>query len=104
MLCHANEIFLQVIEGSREEVSGLLGRLYADPRHKGLQLLSFEEITQRRFGNWTMGKVNMSAINAALLLKYSEKAELNPFACTGPATLHLLLEIAEVGAIAHRST
>jgi hypothetical protein len=37
-------------------------------------------------------------------LKYSEKAELNPFSNRGGATLSLLLEIAEAGGIVQRQT
>ena len=102
MLCFANGTFVQALEGGRTEVSQLLGRIFADKRHKELQLLMFEEIVQRSFGSWTMGQVNIGAVNPALLLKFSERAELNPFTVAGGATLSLLLEIAETGAIAHR--
>jgi hypothetical protein len=104
MLCLANGVFAQVIEGGRADVSALMARIFADRRHSGVQILLFEEITQRRFGSWTMGQVNIGAVNPALLLKYSEKAELDPFACSGTTTMSLLLEISESGAIAHRST
>ncbi len=102
MLCHANGIFVQVLEGGRGEVSGLMARIFADPRHKDVQILLFEEIAQRRFGSWTMAQANIASANPGLLLKYFEKAELDPFACTGAATLALLFEIAETGAIGHR--
>ncbi|MGE0700175.1 MAG: BLUF domain-containing protein [Hyphomicrobiaceae bacterium] len=102
MLCFTNGVFAQVIEGGRAEVSALLGRIFADRRHTDLQILLFEEIAQRRFGNWTMGQVNINAVNPGLLLKYSEKAELDPFICSGASTMSLLLEIADAGAIAHR--
>jgi Sensors of blue-light using FAD len=104
MLCFANGIFVQVIEGGRADVSRLLGTIFRDDRHTGLEVLSFEEIPERRFGNWTMGQVNMTSVNPALLLKYSEKAELNPFSNRGGATLSLLLEIAEAGGIVQRQT
>jgi len=103
MLCYANDIFVQIIEGGRAEVGQLLTNLFKDPRHAGLQILSFEEIAERSFGHWTMGQVKISNINPALLLKYSERAELNPFACSGAQMLALLCEIAASGAIANRS-
>ena len=103
MLCYANDIFVQAIEGGRADVSALMGTIMKDARHTGIQLLSFEEIAERRFGHWTMGQVKVSNINPVLLLKYSEKAELNPFACTGAATLALLMEIAASGGIANRT-
>lgn len=102
LLCYSNGIFVQVLEGGREPVSALIGTLYTDNRHNGLQLLIFEEIAERHFGNWTMGKVNIDAVNGAALLKYSETAELNPFNAPGRATLALLIELASTGSIANR--
>ena len=102
MLCFSGGIFLQVIEGGRAEVSRLLATLYRDERHSDIELLAFEDITERQFSNWTMGQVNIASVNQALLLKYSDKAELNPFGGTGRAAYQLLLEMAESGAIAQR--
>ncbi len=103
MLCYSNGVFVQVIEGGRTEVSRLMCAIIRDERNIDVEVLSFEEITERRFGNWNMGQVNIAAINPAVLLKYSEKPELNPFACNAHVTMALLGEIAESGTIAHRS-
>ena len=73
-----------------------------DDRHQQVRLLTFDEISERRFGNWTMGRVNLATVNPALLLKYSEKAELNPFTCSGRATMALLDELVATGAISSR--
>lgn len=102
LLCFSNGIFVQVLEGGREPVSTLIGTIYSDNRHTALQLLMFEEIGERHFGNWTMGKVNLDTVNSAALLKYSEKAELDPFKAPGRATLALLIELASTGSIANR--
>jgi Sensors of blue-light using FAD len=104
MLCCSNGVFVQVIEGGRAEVSRLMNAIIRDDRNIDVEILSFEEITERRFGNWNMGQINIATINPAVLLKYSEKPELNPFACTAHVTMALLAEIAESGSIAHRST
>jgi Sensors of blue-light using FAD len=103
MLCYANGIFVQAIEGGREEVSSLLSVIVKDERNMGVQILMFEEISERRFGNWTMGQVNMASVNSAMLLKYSTRAELDPFALPGPSTMAMMLEIADAGAIAQRN-
>jgi hypothetical protein len=99
MLCHTNELFVQVIEGGRDEVCEVFNAIVRDDRHVDVRLLIYEEIPERRFGNWTMGRVNIDNINRALLLKYSEKAELNPFGCSGRATMALLEELVATGAI-----
>ena len=103
LLCYSNGTFVQVLEGGRETVSSLLGTLFTDNRHTSLQLLLFEEIAERHFGNWNMGRVNIETMNLAALLKYSEKAELDPFSCSGRATLALLIELASTGSIANRA-
>ena len=102
MLCFSNGVFVQVIEGGRSEVSSLLTQIFADPRNTGIEILLYEEISERRFGNWTMGQVNIATVNPAVLLKYSARASLDPFATPGAATMALLLEIADSGAIAQR--
>ncbi len=103
MLCFSNGVFVQVIEGGRSEVSRLMSAIIRDERNIDVEILLFEEITERRFGNWNMGQINLATINPAVLLKYSEKPELNPFGCNAHATMALLGEIAEQGSIAHRS-
>jgi len=99
ILVYTNDVFVQVIEGGRDDVGELFNSIVRDPRHTQVRLLSFEEIAERRFGNWTMGKVNVDRVNPALLLKYSERAELNPFACSSQATMALLSELVATGAI-----
>jgi len=93
ILCYGGGIFLQAIEGGRMAVSELYGHIQKDPRHKDVMLLDYEEITERRFGGWTMGQVNMSRINTSILLKYAEKPELNPYSVSGKVSLALLEEL-----------
>jgi hypothetical protein len=102
LLCHSNGIFVQVLEGGREPVSRLIGTIFTDNRHRDMQILLLEEIAERQFGNWTMGKINAGSINAAALLKYSEKADLDPFNSPARASLALLSELASSGSIASR--
>jgi hypothetical protein len=99
LLCFADDIFVQVIEGARDQVCELFNTIVRDDRHLDVRLLAFEEISERRFGNWTMGQVNIDNVNPGLLLKYSEKAELNPFTCSAGATMALLDELVATGAI-----
>ncbi|MEQ1517367.1 MAG: BLUF domain-containing protein [Usitatibacteraceae bacterium] len=104
LLCYANEVFVQVLEGGGDEVSTLFNRITQDPRHQGVRLLAFEEIDERRFGNWTMGQVNVDTLNPAVLLKYSERARLDPFSSSGKATMNLLMELVATGAINKRGS
>ena len=62
----------------------------ADPRHREVTLLSYEEIGERRFAQWSMGRVDVERLNPAVLLKYSERAALDPYAVSGKASMALL--------------
>ena len=102
LLCVSSSVFVQVIEGSRDAVCELFNSIVRDERNANVRLLLFEEISKRRFENWTMGQVKIEGVNAALILKYSENAELDPFSCSGHSIMALLEELVESGAIATR--
>ena len=103
ILCYGGGIFLQAIEGGRMAVSELYGHIQKDPRHKEVVLLHYEEISERRFGGWTMGQVNMSKINASILLKYAEKPVLDPYSVSGKVSLALLEELMATASIIGRA-
>ncbi len=103
MLCVSDDIFIQVLEGGRDEVCELFNTIVRDPRHSQVRILVFEEISERRFANWTMGQVNVAKVNPALLLKYSDRATLNPFACSGRATMALLDELVATATMTGRA-
>jgi hypothetical protein len=103
ILCYGGGIFLQAIEGGRMQVSELFGTIQRDQRHRDVALLHYEEIAERRFGGWTMGMVNVSKLNHSLLLKYSEKPELDPYAVSGKVSLALLEDLMAAAAICGRS-
>jgi hypothetical protein len=103
ILCYGGGIFLQAIEGGRGAVSDLYGHIQRDQRHKDVVLLHYEEISERRFSGWTMGQVNMSKINASILLKYAEKPELDPYSVSGKVSLALLEELMATASIMGRA-
>jgi len=102
VLCFSDELFIQVLEGGRDEVCELYNTIARDSRHQQVRILSFEEIRERRFGNWTMGHVNLAKVNPSLLLKYGERAELNPFAGSAHATMALLDELISAALVVGR--
>ena len=103
VLCYGGGIFLQAIEGGRMAISALYGHIQRDPRHKDVVLLNYEEISERRFAGWTMGEVNMTRINASILLKYAEKPELDPYSVSGTVSLALLEELMATASIIGRA-
>lgn len=102
MLCVSGDVFIQVLEGGRDEVCELYNAIVRDPRHANVRLLTYDEIPQRQFGAWTMGQVNLTKVNPSLLLKYFTRAELDPFNASGEATLSLLGELVASASIVGR--
>ncbi|MFN2378339.1 MAG: BLUF domain-containing protein [Candidatus Binatia bacterium] len=102
LLCVLDNLFIQVLEGGRDEVCELYNAIARDDRHEHVRMLAYEEISERRFGGWTMGQVNIAKLNPSLLLKYFKRAELDPFECSGQATMALLTELVATASIVHR--
>lgn len=102
ILCYSDDLFLQVLEGGRDEVCELYNTIVRDDRHANVRVLCFEEIAERRFGNWTMGHVNVATVNPSLLLKYSKLPLLNPFNCSGQASMALLDELMATASVVGR--
>jgi hypothetical protein len=103
VLCYSDQIFLQVLEGGRDAVCETFNAIVRDTRHEHVTLLQFEEISERCFGGWTMGQVNIGKVNSSMLLKYAEKAELNPFAVSGKVSMALLEELIATASVVGRS-
>ena len=103
ILCYGGGIFLQAIEGGRNAISELYGHIQKDTRHKDVVILQYEEITERRFSGWTMGQVNIAKINSSILLKYSEKPELDPYTASGEVSMALLEELMATASIIGRA-
>ncbi|WP_372661093.1 BLUF domain-containing protein [Hydrogenophaga sp.] len=103
VLCYGGGVFLQAIEGGRNAVNQLYNHIVADARHTEVVVLHYEEITERRFGGWTMGQVNLAKINTSIVLKYSERPEFDPYAVSGKVSLALLEELMATASIIGRA-
>nr|WP_314859007.1 BLUF domain-containing protein [uncultured Undibacterium sp.] len=103
ILCHSDQVFMQVLEGGREAINTLYGHILRDPRHTDVILLDYEEISQRRYGGWTMGQANLGKINPSILLKYSALPELNPHSMSGKMSLALIEELMVTAAVVGRA-
>jgi Sensors of blue-light using FAD len=103
VLCFSEGIFLQALEGGRSAVNKLYNRIATDPRHTDVELMCYEEIGERRFAGWSMGQVNMSRLNPGLLLKYSEKPTLDPYAVSGHVSMALFEELMATASVVGQS-
>ena len=59
LLVLSGNIFLQVLEGSSQAVTGLFGRIISDKRHRQVELVSFESGIERYFDDWNMRLVDL---------------------------------------------
>lgn len=103
ILCYGGGIYLQALEGGRNQVNALYNHIVQDVRHKDVALLHYEEISERRFAGWTMGHVRLDRLNPAIVLKYSETAELDPYSVSGRVSFSLLEELMATASIIGRA-
>ncbi|MDN6307962.1 BLUF domain-containing protein [Psychrobacter sp.] len=75
VLCYGNGYFLQCVEGSEQDLTNLKNRLLLDNRHKEMKILSFEEITERRFFSWWLRSIMLER----WITKGFELKEFMPF-------------------------
>ncbi len=103
VLCHGGDVYMQALEGGRDAVNSLYMKIVRDTRHREVVLLHYSEVPERHFAGWTMGQVNLTKVNPSLLLKYSDKPVLDPFAVSGRASLALLEELIATAQIVGRA-
>ncbi|MFY8273894.1 BLUF domain-containing protein [Pseudoalteromonas sp. SSDWG2] len=94
LLCFNHKYFLQCLEGSRARVNSLYQRILHDQRHQDILLLSYGEVAERHFSNWSMGYIPETAITRDVALRFSGKGEFNPYEMTGPSAHAMMVELA----------
>lgn len=62
-----DEMFLQVLEGSRQSVEALFATIRRDRRHTRIHHLGTDPIVARRFARWSMAFVNPGHVGAAFV-------------------------------------
>jgi len=90
ILCQGSGLWMQVLEGERSQVNILYSRIMADRHHQNVQLLSIEEITNRRFGQWSMALVYLSKDDPMVLMSHPE---FDPYSATAKDAMSLLDEL-----------
>lgn len=59
LLLYKGGNFMQVLEGPDDVVVSLFEKIEQDPRHKGVSILSQEQIQKRQFPAWEMAFTNL---------------------------------------------
>ena len=94
VLCQGQGMYLQVLEGERGAVNRLYQRIVADRRHHDVQMLAFDEITEPRFGAWSMALVDLSESDPMVGLGHPE---FDPYSASAAMALTLVDELVAAG-------
>lgn len=90
ILCQGSGLWMQILEGERSKVNVLYSRIMADRNHHNVELLSMEEITQRRFGEWSMALVYLSKDDPLVKMAHPE---FDPYSASAKDALAILDEL-----------
>jgi hypothetical protein len=94
VLCQGQGFFFQVIEGERSRVNALYRRISADTRHQNVDLLLYEEISERRFGQWSMALVHLSVDDPMVKLQHPD---FDPYSATGAQVMQQVMDLLQAG-------
>ena len=94
VLCQGSGLWLQVLEGERSQVNLLYARIMSDRTHRNVELLSMEEITHRRFGQWSMALVYLSKDDPMVQMAHPE---LDPYTASAKDAFLILDELIKTG-------
>ena len=90
VLCQGSGIYMQVLEGERSAINALYSRIIADTRHHQVELLSFEEVDQRRYGQWSMALVQLSIDDPMVQLAHPE---FDPYSASSKDAIRIIDEL-----------
>lgn len=94
VLCQGQGFFLQVLEGERSAVNRLYRHIVADTRHTDVELMLFEDTTERRFAQWSMALVNLSVQDPMVKLQHPE---FDPYSAVGAQVMQQVLALLQGG-------
>ena len=94
VLCQGTGIYMQVLEGERTAVNALYSRIIADTRHHQVELLSFEEVDQRRYGQWSMALVQLSVDDPMVQMAHPE---FDPYSASSKDAMRMIDELINSG-------
>jgi Sensors of blue-light using FAD len=94
VLCQGQGLYLQVLEGERSAVHRLYARIVADSRHCDVVMLHLEEVSERRFADWSMAHVHLADDHPMVQLKHPE---FDPYSAPGAFVMTLVDELLASG-------
>ena len=94
VLCQGKGLYLQLLEGERSAVHRLYARIIADRRHRDVEMLYLEEISERRYATWSMAHVNLADDDLMVQMKHPE---FDPYSASGAFVMTLVDELVASG-------
>ena len=82
MLLFKRNRFLQLLEGSRENVGEVMARVHADARHQDIAVISVEDIDERLCATWSMALVPEGRLTRPLLGRFFASGDFEPHSLT----------------------
>lgn len=89
VLCSGDGIFLQVLEGERSAVNKLYVDICKDQRHTDIELLHFEEVTERVFYAWSMDYIPISTLYEMIKI---QNPDFDPYLSSGKLSLYSVMD------------
>ncbi len=93
VLCYDPKYFMQWLEGPRDSVNRLYTVIVGDPRHTGITILDYQEISRRNFEKWSMAYVSTRKADQSILFKYSTSPHFDPFGMSAESAAGFLAEL-----------
>ena len=94
VLCQGSGLWMQVLEGERSQVNLLYSRIMVDRNHRNVELLSMEEISNRKFGQWSMALVYLSKDDPMVQMAHPE---FDPYSASAKDAMFILDELIKTG-------
>ena len=96
LLLWGSTYFLQTIEGRRTQVNELFHKIYHDKRHKNVILLSYSDIQERLFSEWSMAYASTSGLDETVLDLFPNKDKFDPYLLSASEASTIMQQIAKV--------
>jgi hypothetical protein len=100
MLLYKGGNFMQLLEGPKDAVTGLLAKIHSDSRHRGMIMLLQEDHAEHEFKDWAMGFKRLDSAAALESPGYSDFLDLpltsEQFLLNPSKSLKLLLSFKKV--------
>ena len=92
VLCQGPSVWMQALEGERSQVNSLFARIMADRQHQNIEIMSMEEVTHRRFGQWSMALIQLDKNDPAVQRAHPPFDPYSASAYDAMSLLDVLLE------------